>query len=170
LEIPVSWDHSELVEIAKKTVESAFSRYPLSKPPIIEWRALRVTAGVAYFRDNRIVLSSRVLKNPEQVAETALHEYAHLLAFHRHGRAGMGHGHAWKQAMTDLGLKPKVHHKFEVERNQSKQQVIYKCRKCGTEFVRKRKLNANRKYFHLNCGGSLLLVETRKATHTMNDA
>lgn len=164
METPVSSEHSELDRIAREALQNAFERFPINESPKLEWRNLRVTAGVAYYRESRIVLSRQVLKNPEDVRETALHEYAHLLAFHRFGKAGAGHGAAWKQAMLDLGLEPKVHHKFEVSRNKSRQEVVYQCKKCGREIIRKRQVKGFRRYIHVNCGGTIKFVGIRSAT------
>jgi SprT protein len=151
---------------AEVLLTEACERFPMGYRPRIEWRSLRVTAGVAYYQEQRIALSKLVLKTPEQLRETLLHEYAHLLAVHRAGRKGIGHGAPWKQAMIDLGLEPKVHHKFDVKRNQSRQEVVYLCKRCGSEIIRKRKLNPRRRYMHLRCGGLIKFQAVRDVTET----
>ena len=149
---------------AESVLAEVRSTFPLSYEPILEWRRYSVTAGMAHFQQGKISLSSIVLKENDHVRETLLHEYAHLLAFDRHGRKGTGHGKHWKQAMIDLGLEPKTHHHYEVVRNKSHQVVIYKCKKCGTQFGRKRKLSTRKKYMHRQCGGQIALVEVQRAT------
>ena len=125
---------------------------------MIEWRRYRTTAGIAYYRRNAIGLSIYVLQTPEQVQTTLIHEYAHLLAVHRHGAKAANHGQAWRQAMLDLGAEPIVKHRYEVERNPARQRVIYRCLACHKEFERKRRLPRNRKYVHAGCGGGLRFV------------
>jgi predicted SprT family Zn-dependent metalloprotease len=148
---------SNLEQEAQAILNEACEQYPLGYKPTIEWRGLRVTAGVAYYQLGKIALSKHVLQSSEQLRETLLHEYAHLLAFQRAGRRGAGHGVHWRKAMTDLGLPPKVTHKYEVKRNQSHQEVVYQCRKCKALITRKRRLNKRRRYLHLNCGGTIEL-------------
>lgn len=133
-------------------------RFPLSVTPRICWRRYRVTAGMAYYREGLIGLSALVLKDAEAVKETLGHEYAHLMAFERAGQRGAGHGAAWKQAMRELGLEPKVRHCYEVERNARHQQVDYQCVRCGVTIPRKRRLPRRRKYVHAHCGGELRLL------------
>ncbi len=58
---------------------------------------------MAYYRIGTIGLSRTVITNEQQLRDTLVHEYAHLLAYVRYGRKGVGHGPPWKQAMTDLG-------------------------------------------------------------------
>ena len=149
---------------AQLALAEAVERFPMSYHPILEWRRYSVTAGMAHYQHGVITLSAVVLKNPAHIRETLLHEYAHLLAFDRHGRKGAGHGKHWKQAMVDLGLEPKVHHHYEVVRNQSHQLVVYKCKKCGESFSRKRQLTRSKRYFHRQCGGQIALVEIKRAT------
>lgn len=139
------------------------------KPELVE-KSYRVTAGMAYFHTWTIGISFNVLKTNEDVRTTVLHEYAHLLAVDRHGRKGVGHGPYWQIAMLDLGLEPKVRHQLEVERNQNRQLVIYRCKKCGTKFEKKRRFARKRKYVHLNCGGFLEYVETLSVTNTTKES
>lgn len=154
-------EHENAAQLA---LNEAVQQFPLSYEPILEWRRYSVTAGMAHYMQGRITLSAVVLKDPEHIRETLLHEYAHLLAFDRHGRKGAGHGKHWKQAMVDLGLEPKVHHHYEVVRNQSRQVVVYQCKKCGESFSRKRRLTQSKRYFHRQCGGQIALVEVKRAT------
>ncbi len=152
------------MDAAGQALDEAQSKYPLSFDPGLEWRRYSVTAGMAHYQQGLISLSAIVLKEPHQVRETLLHEYAHLLAFDRHGRKGVGHGRHWRQAMVDLGLEPKVHHQYEVVRNQARQTVVYRCKKCGETFARKRRLPQRKRYFHRQCGGQIALLEVQRAT------
>jgi SprT protein len=131
--------------------------------PVIVWKRLRVSAGLAYFRHGRIALSSIVLDDEHKVRETLTHEFAHLLAVHRHGQKGAGHGAAWKQAMHDLGAEPTVRHTFQVQRNQPKQKVIYHCLRCHKVIERSRRLPRGRRYLHRGCGGDIRLHTVEKA-------
>jgi len=114
-----------------------------------------VSAGMAYYRDRTIGLSIPILDTEAKLDSTFKHEYAHLLAYARQGKKGAGHGPAWQQAMRDLGEEPVVHHRYEVNRNQPRQQVLYKCKRCGLLLTRKRRLPRRRKYVHAQCGGAL---------------
>lgn len=136
-------------------------KFPLKKPAILEWRRYRVTAGMAHYQAGLITLSVHVLKDSDQLRDTLLHEYAHLLAFDRHGRNGVGHGVAWRRAMNDLGQPAKVYHKYEVTRNSPRFRHVYACAKCGEKIERHRRLAAKRQYFHRTCGGAIKFVETQ---------
>ena len=153
-----------LIQLANTILEEAVARYPLTYIPQIRWKNLRVSAGMAYYRSGTIGLSAMILDTPEKLRLTLLHEYAHLLAYDRHGRKAANHGIYWKQAMLDLGLEPKVRHSYECARNQVRQIVSYRCQKCGCIIDRKRKLPRNRKYVHAQCGGGLKLFSVRLAT------
>lgn len=138
------------------------AKFPLGYTPRLEWRGYRVSAGIAYYREGLIGLSAVVLKDEAAVIETVGHEFAHLLAVARHGRKAANHGPYWQQAMRDIGLEPNVRHQMPVERNVARQQVVYRCLKCGGEFTRGRRLNARRKYIHVHCGGDLKLVRIER--------
>jgi len=142
---------------ARELLEKLCREQPMGYVPKLTWKKLRVTAGLAYYHKHEIVLSSLVLTDEERLAGTLIHEYAHLLAVSRHGMKGAGHGQSWKQAMLDLGQRPLVHHDYIVQRNGTRQKVIYRCLKCGTKVDRARRLPRRRKYVHANCGGSLRL-------------
>jgi predicted SprT family Zn-dependent metalloprotease len=66
--------------------------------------------------------------------------------------------------MQDLGLDPKVHHNYEVKRNKLRQEVVYTCKKCGTEIVRRRRLAPRRRYYHVQCGGQIAFQAIRSVT------
>lgn len=146
-----------LAEQAQEILRETVARFPLSYMPEIRWKKLRVSAGIAYYRTGVIGLSTVILDTPEKLRLTLLHEYAHLLAFERHGRKAANHGIYWKQAMLDLGLEPRVRHTYECARNKPRQTVRYRCQRCGAQIERSRKLPRNRRYVHANCGGGLRL-------------
>ena len=148
---------SELAALAECELDRLLLLYPLGYRPALEWRAFRTTAGMAYFRRRAIGLGAAVLTTPERLVETLVHEYAHLLAHARHGAAGVGHGPAWRQAMTDLGAEPRVHHTYEVVRNVPGRRVVYRCVRCGVLIERRRRLPRKSTYVHARCGGGLRL-------------
>lgn len=154
----------EIITLAEQLLGEICRQHPIGYTPHLEWRRMPVTAGLAIYGKRTIALSCILMTDAERVRVTLLHEYAHLLAFHRAGRKGAGHGPAWRQAMLDLGLDPKVHHSYEVRRNKKRQEVVYKCKKCGTEIVRRRRLNARRRYYHVECGGQIVFQVIQSVT------
>lgn len=134
------------------------ARFPTRRPPMLEWRAYRTTAGTAHYDRWAIGLSRQLICDGERLRDTLLHEYAHLLAFDRAGKAGRGHGPAWREAMADLGLSAEVVHRYECRRNRPRRRVVYACRSCGMEIVRLRLLPKRRQYIHAGCGGGIAFV------------
>ena len=164
--IPGFWEPSEsadrtdkLDQLATEMLAALLKSHPLKTPPSIEWRNYRTTAGTATFETNVISLSRLLITDEHRLRVTLLHEYAHLVAFERHGHRAKGHGPAWRNAMRELGLEPNVHHTFDCKRNESRRLVIYRCRKCALEFERKRRLPRRRQYVHAGCGGLLVLAD-----------
>lgn len=156
--------NANLARYADEILQEAVRRYPMGYIPTIRWKRLRVSAGLAYYRRGEIGLSSLILDTPEKVRDTLLHEYAHLLAYYRHGQKAANHGVYWKQAMEDLGQEPKVRHTYACERNAARQRVIYRCQTCGAMIERTRRLPRRRKYVHSSCGGDIRLVAIESAT------
>lgn len=159
---PVAPPSPELHIAALRLLEWLAREHPLGYDPELEWARLRATAGQAFYLEGRIRLSVVLMTDAERLERTLLHEYAHLLAHARHGKRGMGHGTAWRQAMADLGEEPKVRHSYAIARNQPRQQVVYRCCRCGSALARKRRLPKRRKFVHANCGGSLRLESVSK--------
>jgi SprT protein len=153
--------HPGLVELAESLLDDLGQRLPLGYRPTLRWRRLRVSAGLAHFREGAISLSVEILTTKERLADTLLHEYAHLLAFARHGAAGKGHGPAWRQAMADVGLPAVVRHRYEVRRNSRRQVVLYACARCGVQIERSRRFARGRLYRHVDCGGAIVLVRVQ---------
>jgi predicted SprT family Zn-dependent metalloprotease len=151
-----------LAELAEECLDELCARFPMGYRPRIVWKNLRVSAGLAYYREGRIALSSIVLTSPEAMRDTLLHEYAHLLAVHRHGQKGAGHGIPWRQAMIDLGAEPRVRHCYAVQRNAHRQMVVYRCARCHKLIERSRRLPSRRRYVHKDCGGEIRLVQVAK--------
>ncbi len=147
-----------------RLVDALCDQHPLGYRPCVEWRNLRVSAGIAYPSQGRIALSRVLLTDEERMASTVKHEYAHLLAHKRAGRRGCGHGAAWRQAMADLGEPAAVHHRYSAQRNQRRQQVHYRCATCGLMIVRARRLPARRRYVHAGCGGAIRFEAVERFT------
>lgn len=154
----------DLAARAQKTLAELARDFPLRAKATIEWRSLRVTAGLAIYGKNLIVLSRLVLKDEAAMLQTLRHEYAHLLAVEREGRAAARHGRAWRQAMRDLGEEPRVRHGFEVARNETRQRVTYRCLRCAALIPRARRLPIRRRYVHAQCGGDLALLAVERVT------
>ena len=152
---------TDLVGYSRELLAQLVLSHPLGYEPKLIWKKLRVSAGLAYFTKGQIALSAIVLRDRAAVSDTLIHEYAHLLAVSRHGRAGVGHGAAWKQAMADLGAQPEVRHRYAVLRNAKRQVVTYKCVRCGALIERNRRLPRRRKYLHVACGGEIKLQAVR---------
>jgi SprT protein len=146
--------------LAEHWLEELLARFPLKKRPKLVWRNLRVSAGIADYRNCEIRLSRTLLTDAERLRSTLLHEFAHHLAYERAGRTGANHGEPWRQAMRDLGEKPEVYHRYEVERKLKFKPHVYRCLKCGSEFRRLRRIPRNRIYEHVNCGGRLRFDRT----------
>lgn len=149
---------SDLAEAAETLLDDLLRRYPLPARPRLVWKNLRVSAGIAYARSNEIGLSRLLLTTADRLRDTLVHEYAHLLAAHRHGPQAAGHGPGWRAAMLELGAEPKVRHGYEVVRNEKRRQAVYCCVKCGATLVRSRRLPRGRRYSHTHCGGAIRLA------------
>lgn len=154
----------EMQARAEAILDELMLRHPLRARPVLVWKSLRVTAGIAYYRNNTIGLSRQLLTDEDRLRSTLVHEYAHLLAVERGGQKAAGHGPVWKQTMLELGEKPERTHCYEVKRNSRRQQVIYVCVRCGAQIVRSRRLPRFRKYLHVQCGGGLRLKSVEAIT------
>ncbi len=153
----------EFQQIVEKMLDELSEGHPLRTPAKLVWRNYRVAAGKAYLEVGTIGLSRLLITDEERLSSTLLHEYAHLIAFERSPRNGRGHGPIWQKAMRELGEEPIVRHKYEVERNQARQLVIYKCIGCGAELPRKRRLPKRRAFVHATCGAPIKFVGLRSA-------
>lgn len=161
----------ELRVHARQLLNDLMERFPLSYTPQIHWNGrLRVSAGMAYYVDGVIGLSPHLLTDKERLESTLIHEYAHLLAIHRHGRRAAGHGSGWRQAMLDLGQSPTVHHNYPVERNTKSLVVAYQCERCGEMIYRGRRFPRRRVYQHIACGGRIRFAWSKRITPTAEPA
>ena len=93
------------------------------------------TMGMAYPKDNYIVFSSRIWNKAtiEQQKENVIHEACHLIAVHKYGQRGHGHGRPWQHCMKQAGFIPNRFHDVITER-----QYIVKC-KCTRTLLSKTK-------------------------------
>ncbi len=153
-----------LAIVAAQLLARLIQEFPLGYVPELEWRNFRVTAGVAYYRAGRIALSRQVITDEDSLVVTLKHEYAHLLAVNRNGPRAAGHGPAWRTAMVELGLEPKVRHNYDVARNKPRQRVIYECLKCRQLIVKARKFPRKRAYLHVACGGPIRFKRVESVT------
>jgi predicted SprT family Zn-dependent metalloprotease len=160
---------ASLREYADGLLRELCARYPMGYVPLLQWKGLRVSAGMAYYRAGKIALSTRILHDEPAVRDTLVHEYAHLLAVHRYGKRGAGHGPGWQQAMREMGQEPKVRHNYHVERNERRQSVTYKCARCSKLFVRGKRFPRGHRYLHVDCGGELRLVLVQPAGATITN-
>lgn len=149
---------SALATFADRLLAELQRNHPLARPARLSWRRFRTTAGRAVFEPPEIHLSALVLDDEDKVRDTLIHEYAHLLAAERAGPAGRGHGAPWKAAMIELGAKPERTHGYACQRNLPRREVIYACRRCGAQFLRRRRLARGRRWAHVGCGGALALL------------
>lgn len=155
--------NAEFQQIVERILAELLVSHPIRTPAKLFWRNYRVAAGKAYLEVGTIGLSRLLITNEERLRSTLLHEYAHLLAFERSPRNGRGHGPVWQKAMLELGEEPVVRHKYEVERNQARQVVLYRCVGCGAELPRKRRLPKRRAFVHATCGAPIKFVGLRSA-------
>lgn len=144
-----------LKEEAEELLDTILAVHPLGYRPVIQWRKMRVSAGKAFMADGRIVLSTALITDRLRLQDTLVHEFAHLLAYARHGKLGGGHGQPWRQAMKDLGAEPSVYHDYPVDRRPREKNLKYRCRKCGAEFARVKPLKRGYAYAHRGCGGAI---------------
>lgn len=102
---------------AHSIIEEVFKANRISrliKSLKLEWsNRLTSTAGRAYYYQNRIVLSSKVLgaANESERDGVVAHEAAHLVAFNKFADAG--HGQHFQNAMLRAGYEPFIRHKIK---------------------------------------------------------
>ena len=105
--------------------------------------SLRTTAGLACWRERRIVLNPKLLEvSASEVQRTLRHELAHLLAQHRAGRRRIdAHGPEWRLACADLGIpnEPRCHD-LPFKRRRVARKYFYACPECSAVLARVRPL------------------------------
>lgn len=105
--------------------------------------SLRTTAGLACWREKRIVLNPKLVEvSAAEVQRTLRHELAHLLAQHRAGRRRIGaHGEEWRDACADLGIPNETRcHDLPFKRRKIGRKHFYACPECSTVLARVRPL------------------------------
>jgi SprT protein len=116
----------------------------LAQQVAIRWNPrMRSTAGTANSTKCQVHLNPQLRKfGAAEVERTLLHELAHLLAQHRAGRRRIPpHGHEWRRACEDLGLKDEPRcHDLPLPRRQQERRYRYRCPGCGMEVRRARPL------------------------------
>lgn len=155
--------------MAQVELKRLIELHPVGFTPRLLWKGLRVSAGIAKWHQRTILLSSRLLTSEDRLVHTLRHEYAHFMAIARDGPRASGHGVAWRRAMRDLGQEPAVYHAYPVARNAKRQQVEYRCERCGASIVRHRRLNRGYVYRHAHCGGSIRFRAIRSVTDGDDD-
>jgi len=111
-------------------------------------RRMRSTAGRAFLYEAKVELNPRLLhldndlkESLSQVRQTLLHELAHLLAHHRHGRGIAAHGAEWKQACCDLGIPGEsTTHQLNLPTRKHKKKWSYTCPHCLAIILRVRRM------------------------------
>jgi len=110
----------------------------------VAWNpSLRTTAGLACWRDKRIILNPKLVEiSAAEVQRTLRHELAHLLAQHRAGRCRIdAHGPEWRQACADLGIPNESRcHNLPFKRRKIERKYFYACPACSTVLARVRPL------------------------------
>ena len=131
---------ADLEELARGFVGSIAPE--LSEKISVGWNSrMRTTAGVA------IAVRCEIWLNPalktiseKEVTQTLLHELAHLVAQHRHGRRRLSpHGVEWRQACRDLGIPDeKRTHQLPFEGRRMRRGYLLRCPACGESHDRVR--------------------------------
>ncbi|MFZ4597408.1 MAG: SprT-like domain-containing protein [Terrimicrobiaceae bacterium] len=100
---------------------------------------LRTTAGLAEWKERRIVLNPKLVEvSSNEVQRTLRHELAHLLAQHLAGRRRIAaHGPEWRAACESLGIpnEPRCHD-LPFKRRKIERKFFYACPQCSTVLAR----------------------------------
>lgn len=101
----------------------------------------------AYPPKKKVVLYRTYLKhNPDdQIINTIKHEIAHALAYEKYGRAGGGHGAAWREMCAVVGIKPE---RLNYNAKRLEKRYIAICGHCGRQFQLDKRPSSRRRY---NC-------------------
>ena len=105
---------------------------------------LRTTAGLASWRERRIILNPKLLEvSAAEVQRTLRHELAHLLAQHCAGRKRIdAHGPEWHRACRDLGIPNEARcHELPFKRRRVERKYFYACPECRVVLARVRPLS-----------------------------
>jgi len=131
---------SDLEERARRHLEPLAPR--LLSGLIVGWNPrMRTTAGVAISSRSEIWLNPALRSiSEEEVEKTLLHELAHVLAQHRHGRRRLApHGPEWMQACVDLGIPGESRtHQLPFIGRRMKRHYLLRCPGCNESHERVR--------------------------------
>ena len=110
---------------------------------VVGWNSrMRTTAGVAISARWEVWLNPALREiSEDEVGKTLLHELAHLLAQHRHGRRRLSpHGVEWREACRDLGIPDeKRTHQLPFVGRRMKRRYQLRCPGCGESHARVRR-------------------------------
>ena len=110
---------------------------------VVGWNSrMRTTAGVAISARWEVWLNPALREiSEDEVGKTLLHELAHLLAQHRHGRRRLSpHGMEWREACRDLGIPDeKRTHQLPFVGRRMKRRYQLRCPGCGESHARVRR-------------------------------
>ena len=130
------------------------------------------TGGLADYTRKTIHLNPTFLKNhtTEYINQTVVHEFAHLandILFPHDLSLAKGkrksHGLNWKMLMTKLGVKPLIHHHYNIEHVHAKKKYRnYMCSCCNADIkvsqIRHRRIMEGTKYYHNKCTTPVIFV------------
>lgn len=132
-----------LENLARELLQRAMA-YKTASVISVYWnRRLRTTAGIACYRRKAVFLNPKIQEvAPEEVQRTLRHELAHFVADERAGRSRIEpHGREWRQACRDLGIPDEARcHTMPLQPKELTRRYFYRCRACGTELARVRKI------------------------------
>ena len=131
--------------------------------------------GLCRYEHNKPVLiriASFLQAEPEQLWDTALHEYAHALVKLREPHADHHHDSVWQAACKEIGCRSKRCAPNRDEYMAHIQEVakyVIQCENCGREWYRMRSRgpvaellkNPNTKRYRCNCGSNHFKLEVR---------
>jgi predicted SprT family Zn-dependent metalloprotease len=112
----------------------SFGHAELARKVSVSWNLrMRTTAGRAWWPARTIELNSKLKEfSDEEIWRTLKHEFAHLLAYERHGRKRIEpHGAEWKAACADLGIAGEsTYHSLPLKGRKMKRKHSYACPSC----------------------------------------
>lgn len=141
LSSPSKWRDSHLeAHVSTLLVSVAPQLYGMVS---VGWNSrMRTTAGIAITSRREIWLNPALQEiSDAEVEKTLLHELAHLVAQHRHGRRRIApHGFEWRQACIDLGIPDeKRTHQLPFAGRRMKRRYRLRCPGCGEAHERVRR-------------------------------
>ncbi len=98
-------------------------------------RRAKVSAGVAYVNERRIVLNAALFAPGREADRNAtfLHECAHILADVRYQR-NCRHSAGWRRVMEMLGEPPAAHHSIDYLSHAAHAVLTWTCVGCGLDY------------------------------------